>query len=219
MKSLTVYIQESLQASVSKWIKEVYETMQKLIKDKQLQPIEVDTNLLAKPEKEFKFDDFVNDRNVRKILNDDKIGFTVINQMIKMNKKYLMNGDNEIKPDCMPYWYRPESKANEAEETTKSNDNGTISPTYFVGLVMFDLNNSIVENYANIVALETSMCVKESLPVMKAILNDFSLHFLNKKGKFQGVASKPSHPKMKSNLMRLGFKPAKDNKEILLYKL
>lgn len=219
MISLVQYIKESLQANASAWIKEVYETMQKLIKDKQLQQIEVNVDKLAKPDKEFIYDDFTKDRFVKKILSDNKIGFTIINQMVKMPKKYMMSGENELKPSCLPYWYRPESKTNEAEDTTKSNDDGAISPTYFVGLVLFDIENALVDNHANIVALETSMCVEESLPVMKGILNDFALHFLNKKGKFEGLASKPEHPKMKSNLTRLGFKPSKDNKDILVYTL
>lgn len=219
MKSLVEFIREALDANTSKWLQEVYETMQKLIKDKQLEPIEVDLDKLAKPDKEFLYDDFTKNRFVTKILSDGSIGFSVISQMVKMPKKYLMSGEDELKPACLPYWYRPESSANEAEDATKTNSDGTISPTYFVGLVMYDLENTPVENYANIVAIETSMCVKESLPVMKGILNDFALHFLNKKGKFDGLASKATHPKMKSNLMRLGFKPSKEDKEILIYDL
>lgn len=222
MKTLKSYITEALSNTqqldkkTSKWIGETYDTMQKLIKDNKLKPIDVDVKQLAKPKKDFDFKTFSNDQNVKKILSDRVVGFTVINQMTQMPKKYLVDGDKELNPSCLPYWYRPTSQKNEAND---ENEEDKIDPTYFVGMVMYDKDTSYVENFMTIDAIETSLCVKEALPLLKAMLNDFALHYINKLGKYDGLASKPMHPKMKANLVRLGFSPMKDQKEILTYKL
>ena len=78
MKHLTEYINEQLKPDVQKWLANVYKTMQSLIKDNKVQPINVDPKKLAKPEKGgFAFDDFVNDKTVKTIINDKVLGFTV----------------------------------------------------------------------------------------------------------------------------------------------
>ena len=223
MKQLRQYILESLKSDVSKWLKEVYNTMQSLIKDNKLQPIDIDVNNLAKPKQSFEFDDFANDQIVKKIVSDKVIGFTVTNQMLQMPKKYLVdtNGteEKELKPKLFPYWYRPPVQKNEAneEDTKVSNDN--IDPTYFVGIIMYDQNVTYVDGFIHLVGIETSLCVKESTPVLKAMLNDWALHYINKEGNYQGISAKPVHPKMKAILTKLGFSSMKDNKDILTYKL
>ena len=216
MKNLTTYIKESLEPKLKKWIDIVYSTMEKLIKDNKIKPLDVNVDKLAKPDKDFDFNEFILDNTVRKIISNKSIGFTVINQMSQMPKKYLVDktGDEEkeLKPKCLPYWYRPEAQTNEAE-------NDDIPPTYFVGMVMYDSNVTYVDNFCHLVGIETSLCVKESLPVLKAMLNDFALHHLNKLGNYQGLTAKPVHPKMKAIMIKLGFNPIKDNKDILTYKL
>jgi hypothetical protein len=215
MKHLFEYINESLQPKLKKWIDEVYKTMEQLIKDNKVEPIDVDIKKLAKPDKSFEFDDFMMDQSVRKIISNKSIGFTVLNQMCQIPKKYLVDKTNdeekEIKPKCLPYWYRP------VDDQDKSSTE--IPATYFIGMVLYDDKVSYLDNFLHIVGIETSLCVKESTPVLKGILNDFSLHYLNKLGKFSGLTAKPVHPKMKAILIKLGFSPIKDDKNILTYKL
>ena len=206
MKQLQSYIYEALKFDIQKWFQQVYKTMSKLVKNNKTQMIDVDVKKLAKPQTGgFQFEDFVNDKNVKAIIDDDNIGFTVTSQMIQNKKQYFVekNGETqtELKPECLPYWYQ-------------ENNN-----VYFIGLVMFDIKIKHIDEFANLVDIETSLCVQESLPVLKAMLNDFSLHYLNKKGNFRGLTAKPAHPKMKSTLVKLGFTTSKDNKNILVYKL
>lgn len=211
MRSLTQYINEALRGEIRKWFKQVYDTMKKLIKDNKLEPIEVDVDKLSKPDKGgFKFDDFATDNIIKDILKNQSLGFTVINQMIKIPTKYMINNDEEktqLKPECLPYWY--------VESGEKKDD----QKVYFVGLIMFDTTTKYVEDFCNIMALETSLCVTNSTDVQKAMLNDFALHYLNKKGNYKGLATKPLHPKMKAIFTKLGFRSFKDNKDILTYKI
>lgn len=225
MKSLRMFIDESLNSKVQKWIKQVYNAMIQLNKDNKIQPIEVDVNNLAKPQQSFEYKEYSDDMIFKKIISNKVFGFVVSNQILQTPKKYLIyqsnaeNGENKLlEPKCLPYWYRKSSQTNEANEEVELSNN-PIDPTYFVGLVLYDTNTSLIEGYINLVSIETSLCVKESLPVLKAMLNDWALHYMNKEGKYIGIASKPLHPKMKSILMKLGFSPTKDNKEILAYKI
>ena len=225
MKNLREYIYESLKPDIVAWLKEVYDTMQKLIKDNKLEPLNVDVKLLNKPQQAFQFDDFFNDQTIKKLISDKHIGFTVINQMFQTPKKYLIDGNGdetkELKPKIMPYWYRPSNNANEAkaEEETQGETTEKIDPTYFVGMILYDTDISYVDNFAHIVGIESSLCVKESTPLLKAMLNDWALHTLNKEGNYSGLSAKPIHPKMKAILLKLGFSVMKDNKDILTYKL
>lgn len=206
MKRLTEYINEQLKPDVQKWLAKVYKTMQSLIKDNKVQPINVDPKKLAKPKKGgFTFEDFANDKTVKTIINDKVLGFTVTAQMLKNPNKYLVdkNGEEEkeLKPECLPYWYQQDNNI------------------YFIGIVMYDSSVTYIDEFAHLVDIETSLCVSESVPVLKAMLNDFALHYLNKKGNYKGLTAKPEHPKMRAILTKLGFNSFKDNKDILTYKL
>ena len=225
MKNLRQFICEALKRDIVAWLQEVYDTMQKLIKNNKLEPLDVDVKQLNKPQKPFQFDDFANDQTVKKIMADKQIGFTVTNQMFRMPKKYLIDNsgeeEKELKPKIMPYWYRPPQEKNEAkaEEETNKQTTDAIDPTYFVGIILYDTSVSYVDNFAHIVGIEASLCVKESTPLLKAMLNDWALHTLNKEGEYTGLTAKPIHPKMKAILTKLGFSSMKDNKDILTYKL
>ena len=125
--------------------------------------------------------------------------------MLQNPNKYLVDKsgeeEKELKPECLPYWYQQDNNI------------------YFIGIVMYDSSVTYIDEFAHLVDIETSLCVSESVPVLKAMLNDFALHYLNKKGNYKGLTAKPEHPKMKAILNKLGFNPFKDNKDILIYKL
>ena len=58
MKSLIQYINEGLKTEYRKWFKQVYQTQQTLIKDNQVEAIQININKLNKPKKTFTFEDF-----------------------------------------------------------------------------------------------------------------------------------------------------------------
>ena len=200
MKNLITYITEKLKSDVQQWLKQVYDTQQSLIKGNKVQPIKVDVNKLNKPKKSFTFEDFSTDTIVKQIVGDRQVGFTVINQMIRNPKQYVLDENKEMNPDCLPYWYA---------------DGENI---YFVGLCIYDKNVSYIDNFVHLIAIESSLVVAESLVLNKAILNDF-IKLVNADGHYQGITVKPTHPKMKANFVKLGFNSLKENTEILTYKL
>lgn len=207
MKSLVQYIFESFPPNIEKWLKSVYENMTKLIKDNKVEPIDIDVKKLSKPDKgAFKYQDYKDSKVFKDIINNKQLGFAVTNQILQAPNKYLVDKSGEeqyiAEPECLPYWYAP-----------------TKDDIYFVGIVLFDTNKEYIENFATVDNIETSLCVKESLPVLKAILNDFALHYVSKKKNYAGLCAKPIHPKTKAMLVRLGFSQFKDNKEIYTYKL
>ena len=201
MKQLLTYINEALKSDVQQWLKKVYQTQQTLVKDNKVQPLQVDVNKLNKPKKSFTFEDFSTDAIVKKILGDRQVGFTVTNQMIRNPKQYILDDEKELNPECLPYWYQ-------------DRDN-----IYFVGICIFDKNVSYIDNFVHLISIESSLIVQESLPLNKAILADFVKFMEGEKQQFIGISAKPVHPKMKANLIKLGFNVSKDNKEILIYKL
>ena len=205
MVRLKEYINEALRAEVTKWLEQVYNNMKGLIKDNKLEPLEVDEKKLSKPDKGgFMYDDFATDKLVKEIVEDKQLGFTVTTQLFQNPKKYLIANvndvDKELKPECLPYWYQGEN-------------------IFFVGLILLDTTTSYIDDFVNIVNIETALYVKNSEPILTAMLNDFALHYINKKGNYKGLCAKPSHPKIKATLLKLGFKTFEDNKDILTYKL
>ena len=200
MKTLITYINEKLKADVEQWLSKVYDTQQKLIKDNKVEPIKVDINKLNKPKKPFTFEDFSTDTVVKNIVGNKQVGFTVINQMIRNPKQYVFDEDKQMNPECLPYWYA---------------DGENI---YFIGICIYDKNVSYIDNFVHLIAIESSLIVSESLPLNKAILNDF-IKLINADGHYQGITVKPMHPKMKANFIKLGFNSLKENTEILTYKL
>ena len=200
MKNLISYITEKLKTDVEKWLDAVYQSQQSLIKDNKVEPINVDVNKLNKPNKTFTFEDFSTDTIVKNIVGNKQVGFTVINQMIRNPKQYVLDENKQMNPECLPYWYA---------------DGKNI---YFVGLCIFDKTVSYIDNFIHLIAIESSLIVSEALPLNKAILNDF-IKLINADGHYQGITVKPTHPKMKANFIKLGFNSFKDNKEILTYKL
>ena len=200
MKKLVSYIIEKLNADIEKWLESVYNTQQNLIKDNKIQPIIVDAKKMNKPKKPFSFNDFSSDTIVKKIVGDRKVGFTVINQMIRNPKQYLIDNEKKLNPECYPYWYQ---------------DGENI---YFIGLCIYDKTVSYLDNFIHLIAIESSLPVNNSSEVNKAILSDF-IKMASINGTYKGITVKPLHPKMKANFIKLGFKVLNDNKEILTYKL
>ena len=200
MKNLITYITEKLKSDVQKWLKQVYQTQQTLVKDNKVQPIQIDVKQLNKPKKSFLYEDITTDATFKSIVNDKQVGFVVTSQMLKNPNQYLKDDDKELKPECYPYWYQ-------------EGDN-----IYFVGICMYDKEAKYIDNFIHLIDIESSLIVSDSAPLNKAILNDF-IKLINKEGNYQGISAKPTHPKMKANLIKLGFNSFKDNKEILTYKI
>lgn len=200
MKTIVSYILENLKPDVQKFIKQVFDNETKLIQNGKIEPIEFDVTKLSKPKQEFLYDNYYNDNVFKSIIDNKIFGFVVISQMLKQVKQYLIDGDKELKPAAYPYWYQ--------------GDKGV----YCVGMLLYDNQIVYKDNYLTLCAIESTLFAKNSFDLNKAILNDF-IKLVNKMGNYEGIVIKPLHPKMKSIIMKLGFKIDTDDKEILIYKL
>lgn len=200
MKSLLKYLTEGLKNEYKKWFQNVLKCNLSLIKDNKVEPLQIDVQNLNKPERSFVYQDFINDISVKKILDNNKTGFVVTNQLTKNYNQYIKDDEKELNIECLPYWYQ---------------DGNNI---YMVGICMYDKGIFYIEDYVHIFSIESSLFVEDSIELNKAILNDF-IKFIEKEGTFKGLSATPKHPKMKANLIKLGFNPSEDNKEILTYKI
>lgn len=206
MKSIINYIKESLnilenlKPDIQKFIKTVYETELKLIQNNKIEPIKFDVTKLNKPEHEFLYDEYYNDKQFKLIIDNKLFGFTVISQMLKQVKNYLIDEDKELKPDAYPYWYQ--------------GDKGV----YCIGMLLYDKNIAYKENYLTLCAIESTLFALNSQDINKAILNDF-VKLVPKLGQYEGIAIKPLHPKMKVIIQKLGFRIDTEDKNILIMKI
>ena len=83
---------------------------------------------------------------------------------------------------------------------------------------MYDKNVTYIDSFIHLINIESSLIVSESLPLLKAMLNDF-IKTINKEGNYNGISAKPTHPKIKATLIKLGFRVSNDNKNLLVYKI
>jgi len=219
MIRLVQYIKEALNPKVNKWIKSVNDSMQKLIKDKnKIEPIKVNADDVGGPEKPFSFKDLSDSSAIREIVSNKQYGFPITDLIIKNSKSFLTDKDSEkeLNPDAMLYFSRSE----EPKETEKNNAKGEAPvPTYFVGIIIFDKSQSYIDNFCHVVNAEYSLCVANGDEMMKNIFKNFTLHQLNKIGKFSGLTAKPTNPKQKAALVKLGFNSFKYNKDLLTYEI
>lgn len=192
---------EALESKYAKYFETVLTTMNSLIQDNKVQPLNVDIKNIGCPDKPFLFDNLFNDKNVKEIVGNKFFGFTVINQMIRNPRNYLIDNDKELKPDCYPFSYM-------------QNNN-----MYLIGLSLFDKNVSHIDGFIHLVGIETSLVVAESAPVLKEMLKQSIKTILKNDNKYIGITAKPTHPKMKATLIKIGFGLSKENKELLTYKI
>ena len=200
MKSLVKFITEGLKNEYKKWFKNVLSSQESLVENNKVKMLDIDVQNLNKPEKSFEYDDFVNDPIVKNIISNNKTGFVVTNQIIRNPKQYIQDEGRNFHSECMPYWYQ---------------DGNNI---YMINLCIFDKEVAYIDNYVHIISIESSLAVNKSEDVNKAILNDF-VKFIEKQGNFKGLSAKPKHPKMKANLIKIGFNKSEENDEILVYKI
>ena len=196
------YISENLKPDIQKFVQNVYNAELKLIQNNKIEPIEFDVKKLNKPKSEFLYDNYYNDKQFKMIIDNKIFGFVVISQMLKQVNQYLIDEDKELKPSAYPYWYQ--------------GDKGV----YCIGMCLFDKNIAYKENYLTLCAIESSLFVKNYQDLNKAILNDF-IKEIPKMGQYEGIAIKPLHPKMKAQIMKMGFKvdTESEDKDILIYKV
>lgn len=187
------YIVESLKADAKKFFNKVYDTQQTLIKDNKPVSIDVDIKQLKKPKSPFAVED-LNDKSIKQIISNKLVGFPIINQMLRNAKMYLHDEEKELKVQGYPYFYVQDKNV------------------FLVGMCLFDDKTSYIDGFIHLVAFDTSLVVAKADELNKAMLNDF---IKDNKDKYKGITAKPTHPKIKAILTKLGFSSFKDSKELM----
>lgn len=200
MKRFSNFFYEALSSEARQWLKSVVDTQKALAEENNFQPIEVNIDNLNKPRNPFTYEDFFNDAIVKNILNDKKVGFVITNQMVRNSKNFIFGDNKNIKPNCFPYWYQDAKNI------------------FFVGICIYDKENTYIDGFVNLIDIDSSLMIKNSDDLNKAILNDF-VKIMQTDNKVKGIVAKPQHAKIKQLFLKLGFSPFKENKELLTYKI
>lgn len=193
------HLNEGLLDKLMNWFKNLFKSQQELQKN----TLDVDTKNIKGPDKPAKLEDIEKNQEEMKLINDPKVGFPIMSELIKNKKKYLVqelskDSINEYQPLVNRYFY-----------VTEGNK-------YDIGVIMYDETIKNDNNYINMLDFEVIAQVNNHQVVEKFILKSFEDQI---KKKNPGMQYVKKHPRVFLKLHTLGFKENNENKELLEKKL
>ena len=204
MKHLKEYITEAigknlLNQKTKKFFTDIQDNYDKLIENKTLDKIEVNVEQLNKPVNPFILKDF-RDASILNIIKNTQYGFEISKSAIVSPGNYI--GYDDISDTrVFPYFYKDGKN------------------TYFIGIVAFTASPTHIDNYMNLVIIETSNIVKNSNKVIPAMYNDIKEYIKkNSTDNCLGFASKPTEPVYRANMQKTTMKKSDLNQEIYIEK-
>ena len=204
MVHLNEYIIEAINKNLlNQKTKEFFSNIQKnydtLISNKTLNKLDVNTEQLNKPEVPFVLKDF-RDNSILNIIKNTTYGFNISKSAIVSPDNYI-GYDDISETRVFPYFYKDGKN------------------TYFIGIVAFTAAPTHVDNYMNLVIIETSNLVKNNDKVIAAMYNDVKQYVkTNSTDNCLGFASKPTEPVYKANMQKTAMKKSDINPEIYIDK-
>lgn len=188
-----------LNQKTKKFFTDIQDNYDKLIENKTLDKIEVNVEQLNKPLNPFILKDF-RDASILNIIKNTQYGFEISKSAIVSPGNYI--GYDDISDTrVFPYFYKDGKN------------------TYFIGIIAFTATPTHVDNYMNLVIIETSAIVKNPNKVIPAMYNDIKEYIKkNSTDNCLGFASKPSEPVYKANIQRTTMKKSDLNEEIYIEK-
>lgn len=204
MIHLKEYIIESIGKNLfnqkaKQFFKNIQDNYDKLVDNKTLNKLTVNVKELNKPEIPFILKDF-RDASVLNIIKNTTYGFNISKSAIVSPENYL--GYDDISDTrVFPYLYKDGKN------------------TYFIGLVAFTAMPTHIDNYMNLVIIETSNLVDNNDQVINAMYNDIKQYVkTNSTDNCLGFASKPSEQVYKANIQKTIMKKSDINPEIYIDK-
>ena len=204
MVHLNEYIIEAINKNLlNQKTKQFFLNIQKnydeLISNKTLNKLDVNIKQLNKPDAPFILEDF-RDKSILNIIKDTTYGFNISKSAIVSPDNYL--GYNDISETrVFPYFYKDGKN------------------TYFIGIVAFTASPTHIDNYMNLVIIETSNLVKNNDEVIGAMYNDIKQYVkTNSTDNCLGFASKPTETIYKNNIQQTSMKKSDINQEIYIDK-
>jgi hypothetical protein len=154
-----------------------------------------DNNL--KKSKEFKLDELESD-SFKTIVSDKKIGFYLLNKILKDKKNLIYNQEKKINysPKFLTFFYKEDKYIN------------------YIGIIGYDPNISIIDNYLTLYLIESAVNIENYVETNKKIIEYF-IKDVDKK--YKGFVIKPIDVILTNVIKKMGFKPLNTDREIYMY--
>lgn len=187
-------LNEGLLDKLKSWFKNLFKS-QKTLEDHTL---DIDTKNIKGSKESVKLSEIEQNEEELNLINDPKVGFPIMSEILKNKNKYLVkdlgNDKQEYDPMVDRYFY-----VNEGNK-------------YAIGIIMYDETLHNDNGYVNILNLEVIAQVNNKSNVEKFINNNFED---NMKKSYKGSQYVAKHPRVKPTLIKLGYKTSEEDKNII----
>lgn len=187
-------LNEGLLDKLKSWFKNLFKS-QKTLEEHTL---DIDTKNIKGSKESVKLSEIEQNEEELNLINDPKVGFPIMSEILKNKNKYLVkdlgNDKQEYDPMVDRYFY-----VNEGNK-------------YAIGIIMYDETLHNDNGYVNILNLEVIAQVNNKSNVEKFINANFED---NMKKSYKGSQYVAKHPRVKPTLIKLGYKTSEEDKNII----
>lgn len=187
-------LNEGLLDKLKSWFKNLFKS-QKTLEEHTL---DIDTKNIKGSKESVKLSEIEQNEEELNLINDPKVGFPIMSEILKNKNKYLVkdlgNDKQEYDPMVDRYFY-----VNEGNK-------------YAIGIIMYDETLHNDNGYVNILNLEVIAQVNNKSNVEKFINTNFED---NMKKSYKGSQYVAKHPRVKPTLIKLGYKTNEEDKNII----
>ena len=187
-------LNEGLLDKLKSWFKNLFKS-QKTLEEHTL---DIDTKNIKGSKESVKLSEIEQNEEELNLINDPKVGFPIMSEILKNKNKYLVkdlgNDKQEYDPMVDRYFY-----VNEGNK-------------YAIGIIMYDETLHNDNDYVNILNLEVIAQVNNKSNVEKFINTNFED---NMKKSYKGSQYVAKHPRVKPTLIKLGYKTSEEDKNII----
>lgn len=187
-------LNEGLLDKLKSWFKNLFKS-QKTLEEHTL---DIDTKNIKGSKESVKLSEIEQNEEELNLINDPKVGFPIMSEILKNKNKYLVkdlgNDKQEYDPMVDRYFY-----VNEGNK-------------YAIGIIMYDETLHNDNGYVNILNLEVIAQVNNKSNVEKFINTNFED---NMKKSYKGSQYVAKHARVKPTLIKLGYKTSEEDKNII----
>ena len=187
-------LNEGLLDKLKGWFKNLFKS-QKTLEEHTL---DVDTKNIKGSKESVKLSEIEQNEEELNLINDPKVGFPIMSEILKNKNKYLVKDLGKDKQEYDPmvdrYFY-----VNEGNK-------------YDIGIIMYDETLHNDNGYVNMLNLEVIAQVNNKSNVEKFINTNFEDTM---KKSYKGSQYVAKHPRVKPTLIKLGYKTSEEDKNII----
>lgn len=200
-------IDESVLSWLKSFIKKIKANQNKLIQNGKVKMLRMRQNQVKIQKQAVSLLELAKDKEAMDDWSNPKIGFPESAMIAKNPKKYLDQttgeGENEKKSNPLVHTFYYQGKN-----------------TYYAGVLIYEKDITYIENYTHLISIETNLVVDNPGDIQKLMLNQFKEMRNSSIPSFEGFTAKLDKlpPKIKANMIKLGFKKDDENDIYLLKK-